>query len=106
MIQLLIVSVANHDALESRMEIHEVIKELNIEVFAKWKFMAAHLNLHHYISTIRMEHNSVAESFVALLSTWDKNESYPFTWGTLVTMLEHIGHKTLAKAITKKRVSL
>lgn len=107
MLQLLIVSVANRDALEARMEIHEVMKELSIEVFAEWKSMAAHLGFSHYISTIRMEHNGATESFIALLSTWDKNaEKYPFTWGTLVTMLEHIGYKTLAKAIAKKRVSL
>ena len=72
------------------------------EIPSKWKIFGIQLDIPNDILETYPSHNST-ECFIQVFSTWKRNSSPPYTWETVINVLESrsINERSLAEEIRK-----
>ena len=80
----------------------ELLRHIKQKVFEKWKMIATLLGLFEYIPTISKKHRDEPDDcFLEVVQKWKESDSKPFTWTTIINILqhEHVGKADVAKKI-------
>lgn len=85
-----------------KMTVSDVIRQMEPQVFEKWKMIAALLGLYNHVGRISNEfRDKPDECFLAVVQLWENNDHPPFTWRTIIDILQHenVAKKGVAEKI-------
>ena len=91
------------------MSVTELLTQLEPHVFEKWKMIATLLGLFKHIALISKNHrDECGDCFLEVVQLWKDNEPKPFTWTTIIEILQHknVGKANIAKKMIKHLSSL
>ena len=89
------------------MDVIPSMKQLCCEVpngTIKWKEIATCLDISETdIDRFEVEcRGKVKDCFVEVFRAWQMEAKHPFTWGTIITVLQEVGEKRLAEHLQEK----
>ena len=77
------------------------LNKVAVQIPAKWKLFAYNLNIgHDAVSEIESKYpHDPTECFMSTFSYWEKKQSPPFTWDTVLEVLQSpsVGEKKMAE---------
>lgn len=89
--------------LHSPPSIAEFLNKVASQIPAKWRLFAHSLDLNVDLDGINQKHpQDPTECFMTVFLTWKKSQSLPFTWETVVKVLQSpaMGEMEMAEEIT------